>query len=161
MHVGVGHNQGQVYCKKSERANGLFWPPLQGGIRRGKLFVVVLMVHGGTYIAVFDLPEWCRIEVGKLGRFWFRPGVYLYVGSAQRNLSARLERHARREKPLRWHIDYLSTKANMFGAMIVPGPRERECELAMELGQMYKLAVPRFGASDCRCRGHLFYTREL
>ena len=119
------------------------------------------MVCTGTYIAVFDLPEPCRIEVGKLGCFSFRPGVYLYVGSAQRNLPARIERHARREKPLRWHIDYLSTKANMFGAMIVPGPRERECELARELGDIYELAVPRFGASDCQCAGHLFFTREL
>ena len=49
----------------------------------------------------------------------------------------------------------------MVGAMIVPGPRERECELAGELRHMYELAVPGFGASDCGCVGHLFYTREL
>ena len=119
------------------------------------------MVQRGTYIAVFDLTTRCRIQIGKLGCSWFQPGLYLYVGSAQRNLSPRIERHARREKPLRWHIDYLSTKANMLGAMIVPGPRERECELARELGGIYELAVPRFGASDCQCAGHLFYAQEL
>lgn len=118
-------------------------------------------MQGGTYIAVFRLPGLRRIQVGRLGCFWFQPGLYFYVGSAQRNLSARLGRHARSAKPLRWHIDYLSTKVQMIGTMIVPGSRERECELARELGHIYELAVPGFGASDCRCGGHLFYAREL
>jgi sugar fermentation stimulation protein A len=119
------------------------------------------MLAGGTYIAVFALSRRRRIQVGRLGFFRFERGLYLYVGSAQRNLSARLARHARRAKPLRWHIDYLSTKAAMIGAMIVPGPLERECELARELGGMYELVMPGFGASDCGCGGHLFYAREL
>lgn len=119
------------------------------------------MLQGGTYIAVFSLLGRRRIQVGKLGCFWFEPGLYLYVGSAQRNLCARLERHSRREKPLRWHVDYLSVQAKMLGAMLVPGSRERECELARELGQVYELAVPGFGASDCRCGGHLFCTEDL
>jgi sugar fermentation stimulation protein A len=115
------------------------------------------MVQGGAYIAVFDLPERRLLQVGRLGCFPFAPGLYLYVGTAQRNLDARLERHAREEKPLRWHIDYLSTQADMLGTMVVPGPRERECELARELAQSYERPVPGFGASDCRCKGHLFY----
>ena len=119
------------------------------------------MLENGTYIAVFTLAQRRRLRVGQLGCFDFEPGVYLYVGSAQRNLPARLKRHDRRIKPLRWHIDYLSTQAAMIGVMIVPGPRERECELAKELSDMYELAVPGFGASDCRCGGHLFYTQEL
>jgi sugar fermentation stimulation protein A len=119
------------------------------------------MLASGTYIAVFALSRRCRIQVGRLGCFWFEPGLYLYVGSAQRNLSARLVRHARRVKPLRWHIDYLSTTAAMIGAMVVPGPRERECELARQLKHMCELIVPGFGASDCRCGGHLFYTLQL
>jgi sugar fermentation stimulation protein A len=118
-------------------------------------------MRGGTYIAVFALSRERRIQVGKLGCFWFEPGLYFYAGSAQRSLSARLERHGRRSKPLHWHIDYLSAEAAMIGAMMVPGPRERECELAEELSHTYKLAVPGFGASDCRCGGHLFYTPRL
>jgi sugar fermentation stimulation protein A len=116
---------------------------------------------GGTYIVVFRLAERRHIRVGRLGCFSFKPGVYLYVGSAQRNLSARIERHGRKNKRLRWHIDYLSTKAVMIGAMVVPGPRERECELAGELRHMYEQAVPGFGASDCGCGGHLFYAPGL
>jgi sugar fermentation stimulation protein A len=118
-------------------------------------------MESGTYIAVFALPSQRRIQVGKLGSFWFQQGLYLYAGSAQRNLSARLERHARREKPMRWHIDYLSTQARMVGAIVVPGARDRECELAGELGCLYEMTVRGFGDSDCGCGGHLFYSPRL
>ena len=48
-------------------------------------------------------------QIGRLGRFDFPAGRYLYTGSARRNMAARLTRHLQREKPLRWHIDYLLT----------------------------------------------------
>jgi Uri superfamily endonuclease len=119
------------------------------------------MSDSGVYIAIFYLPGPRSISVGKLGRINFRPGLYFYVGSAQRNLSARLRRHSRQDKPLRWHIDYLSAKAEMLGVITVAGPRERECRLAKRLGRMFELAAPGFGASDCRCAGHLFYAPQL
>jgi len=114
-------------------------------------------MDSGLYIAVFRLAGDRRIRVGRLGRFTFRRGVYLYVGSAQRGLSARLARHARRDKPRRWHIDYLSTAATMLGAILVPGGRDGECRLAAEVARLYPRCVRGFGASDCRCAGHLFY----
>ena len=43
----------------------------------------------------------------------------------------------------------------------IPGQRKHECEVAKELGKMFELAIPGFGASDCRCVGHLFYALEL
>jgi len=116
---------------------------------------------GGVYIAVFCLAEARDISVGKLGRFGFRQGVYFYAGSAQHNLSARLERHGKKSKPLRWHIDYLSVRAEMLGAITISAPRRRECELAKELAGVFELAAPGFGASDCRCGGHLFYAPQL
>ncbi len=119
------------------------------------------MTQGSVYIAVFYLAQGQYISVGQLGRLWFQSGIYFYVGSAQRNWSARLARHSRKDKPLRWHIDYLSVRADMMGAIMVPGKRTRECELAQELSQIYKLAVPGFGSSDCRCGGHLFYAVAL
>ena len=70
----------------------------------------------GIYVAVFHLPQPRSIKVGALGLVRFKAGIYAYVGSAQKNLTARLQRHARHRKPLRWHIDYLSTKATMVGA---------------------------------------------
>ena len=115
----------------------------------------------GVYIAVFYLAEARDISVGRLGRFRFRAGVYFYAGSAQRNLSARLERHGRKSKPLRWHVDYISVRAEMLGAIVVAGPRQHECELAKGLADMFERAAPRFGASDCQCAGHLFYAPQL
>jgi len=110
------------------------------------------------YIAVFVLAAGRHITVGRLGRRFFRQGMYLYVGSARRNLAARLARHARKNKPLHWHIDYLSARADMLGVVLVYGPNQSECRLAEELAQLYQLAIPGFGSSDCRCPGHLFYT---
>lgn len=107
------------------------------------------------------MPRDRLIRVGQLGQLHFRKGVYFYVGSGQRNLSKRLERHSRKEKTLHWHIDYLSSQAEMIGAITIDGPRELECRLAKKLGSMFELAVPGFGASDCRCKGHLFYTEQL
>ena len=117
-------------------------------------------MDSGVYIAIFRLDKACHIKVGSLGRLAFQKGLYFYVGSAQKNMSARLARHARQDKVLRWHIDYLSVQAELLGAIMIQGGREHECELAGELGRMYELAVPGFGSSDCRCGGHLFYAQE-
>lgn len=118
-------------------------------------------LDSGVYIAVFFMPLGRTIEIGRLGKFHFHQGIYFYTGSAQRNLSARLERHSRKKKALHWHIDYLSVKAEMLGAITTPGQRKHECGIAKELGKMFELAVPGFGASDCRCAGHLFYAQQL
>jgi len=115
-------------------------------------------MDSGLYIAVFHLDKRRKLRIGKLGTFTFQPGYYFYVGSAKKNLSARLERHSLKVKPLRWHIDYLSVKADMLGAITVNNENVHECELAKELGKLYKLAVPCFGSSDCGCGGHLFYS---
>ena len=125
------------------------------------MLIGIANLDAGVYIAVFYMPRGRTIRVGRLGRFRFCQGVYFYVGSAQRNLSARIERHNRKKKKLRWHIDYLSAKSEMLGAITIPGPRELECQLVKKLGGIFELVVSGFGASDCRCAGHLFYEREL
>ena len=118
-------------------------------------------LDGGVYIAVFYTPKDLDIQIGRFGRFYFRRGVYFYAGSDQRNLSTRIERHNRKKKTLHWHIDYLSSGMEMLGAITITGPRELECQLAKKLSGMFELAVPGFGASDCRCGGHLFYVKDL
>jgi len=65
----------------------------------------------GTYALILHLSKKLeRIEIGKLGRFAFDAGFYVYVGSAfgPGGLKARLQRHLRTDKPLHWHIDLLS-----------------------------------------------------
>ena len=115
----------------------------------------------GLYIAVFYLPQQQRISVGQLAQFVFNRGYYFYVGSAQKNLSARLERHSKKKKPLRWHIDYLSVKTDMLGAVVIPKSKAYECKIAKKLGNLFKRPVDVFGASDCSCPGHLFYVKDL
>lgn len=114
-------------------------------------------MDAGVYLAIFFLPKSRSITIGRLGSFHLVRGYYLYVGSAQKNLRARLDRHARRAKPLRGHIDYLSVHAALCGALMLEAEKDLECRLAAALAQRYGRAIPHFGASDCRCGGHLFY----
>ncbi|GEM_PF-1031858 len=99
--------------------------------------------------------------VGRLGRLEFRPGFYLYVGSARKNVLKRVKRHMRATKRIHWHIDYLTTGSGRMkpvDAYIFHG--EFECEIAQFLSRM--LATIRgFGSSDCRCKGHLFYAGRM
>jgi len=118
---------------------------------------MMFSMNSGVYLAIFRLSRTRTIAIGRLGRFTFQRGHYLYVGSAQRNLQARLARHGRRRKPKRWHIDYLSAKAPLVGALVLRGPKSWECRLAAILAKRYLRPIARFGASDCRCGGHLFY----
>lgn len=114
-------------------------------------------VDGGIYLVIFQLERSQTITIGRLGRSPFRAGHYLYVGSAQRNMRSRLARHARRRKPLRWHIDYLAARARFVGAlMMIGGDKSLECRLAGVLAKHHPRVVPGFGSSDCRCGGHLF-----
>ena len=95
-----------------------------------------------------------RIAIGQLGCFDFPAGCYVYTGSARRNFEARIARHLRKEKTLRWHIDYLLAAP---GIQVERVRRSAlpECELNRRAGG--QLAIPGFGASDCRaaCGSHL------
>lgn len=129
-------------------------------LRTAEIHIECFM-DSGIYIVILYLPKMVNIAVGKLGTFNFKEGFYFYIGSSQKNLSARLERHSKKKKALHWHIDYLSAKAEMLGAISIPAPRELECRLAKTLSNNFELAAPGFGASDCRCGGHLFYTKDF
>lgn len=83
------------------------------------------------------------------------PGRYIYCGSARGpgGLRARLSRHMRRGKPMRWHVDQLTEAGRVLGAWVFEGGDE--CALVRALSH---LPVPRpgFGSSDCRaCVSHL------
>ena len=104
------------------------------------------------------VPRSRRIACGALGRLSLRSGYYVYAGSAMGGLRARLARHQRSEKRLRWHIDYLlhDPGARLLESLPFPGRRRLECALARELAALAEEEIPRFGSSDCRCRSHLF-----
>lgn len=98
------------------------------------------------------------ITIGKLGCFHFSKGYYVYVGSAKRNIQARVDRHIQMEKKKRWHIDYLRPYLQIEGVQTYPG-NEGECELFRRLMQENAGSMPvkGFGSSDCSCFSHLFY----
>ena len=70
-------------------------------------------MDGGIYNLIINLQSDTFIHVGKLGGFLFKKGYYVYTGSARKGLKARIERHARKEKTLHWHIDYLLDSATI------------------------------------------------
>ncbi len=111
----------------------------------------------GVYVLVIQLDRPAEVEVGKLGMLRFAPGTYAYVGSAMRGIEARVRRHLRKEKRLRWHIDYLlaSPAARVAEVYVRETPERLECEVADALAAECQV-VPGFGSSDCRCKGHLF-----
>jgi Uri superfamily endonuclease len=99
--------------------------------------------------------------VGKLGVLEAQPGYYLYVGSAlgPGGLAARVGRHFRCEKPLRWHVDYLRAAAQIEEVWYATGKSHRECRWVGVLNSLPGASVPLvgFGASDCGCQSHLYF----
>lgn len=95
-----------------------------------------------------------HLAIGRLGEFDFPPGRYVYTGSAKRNLEARVARHLRPVKALRWHIDYL---LNSRAASVVEVVRSRRSECGLNRAVRGRVLCVGFGASDCRagCGAHL------
>ncbi len=103
------------------------------------------------------------IDIGRRGALPLEPGHYVYVGSAfgPGGLAARIRRHLRTEKSLRWHIDYLRARTVFKGAWFSTDTRRLEHRWAGILAGMRGMRpVPRFGASDCGCATHLFHARR-
>ena len=115
----------------------------------------------GTYLLLARLSHAVTIRVGKLGTFDFGGGWYAYAGSAlgPGGLQARLARHARAEKRLHWHVDYLLQHAVLQATWQAACPQRLECKWAAAMLDLpgAQAPVPGFGASDCRCATHLVY----
>lgn len=113
----------------------------------------------GSYILILRLRKAREISIGKLGSFRFNKGYYLYVGSAERGLSKRIERHKKKRKKFFWHIDYLRAQAIFDEAILFHTSQNLECKLASKLKEFADWSVPDFGSSDCHCESHLFATK--
>jgi Uri superfamily endonuclease len=116
--------------------------------------VAVVPTSETTYQLLIDVPRNLRVTIGRLGTFAFRAGRYVYTGSAKRHLDARIARHLRQEKTLRWHVDYLLAAR---GVRVVGVRRSRRSECALNRATGGSIPVAGFGASDCRagCGAHL------
>ena len=117
---------------------------------------MVLNILKGAYALLISHDKDEEIRVGSLGSIHFPKGHYLYIGSAMNGIEGRVRRHLRREKKVHWHIDYLLSYANIATVYFLEGQKGMECSLARQCKKGF-LAIPRFGSSDCTCKGHLFY----
>ena len=104
--------------------------------------------------------------MGALGKHLFPDGLYLYTGSAQRNLRQRLRRHlsgpSGAAKKFHWHIDYLLAHAHVRHVWAFAAPKEWECRLGGNMARIEGVRVPLngFGSSDCDCETHLYYLQK-
>ncbi len=139
-------------------------------------------VDRGVYQLHIYLPRATTIEVGRWGTFRFPAGWYVYTGSAMGGLEARVRRHLRREKKLKWHVDYLLQHAEVHRVVTIlvcsQARNAVECRTnatSLRCVAHYeprlecawnertltqpgaKVIVERFGSSDCRCASHLIY----
>jgi len=115
--------------------------------------------ESGSYALLLYLSQETSIGIGRLGLLAFSAGYYVYVGSAMRCLHARIRRHLRTDKKMRWHIDYLRRQAVPVEVWIMPSPDRLECRWARSVAAMSGAldSTRGFGSSDCSCRTHLLY----
>ncbi len=112
---------------------------------------------GGAYVLVIDTGKAVSMKIrGRANRL--PPGRYLYCGSAwgPGGIRARVGRHLKKGKSLRWHIDRLTVKGQIRNVIVAPGGSE--CALFENLFALpgAEVPIPGFGSTDCRrCPSHL------
>ncbi len=112
----------------------------------------------GAYLLLIELGSPLALEVASLPRVVLPAGRYGYCGSAYGpgGLKARIGRHLRADKALRWHVDHLTAAGRIVDFRAVPGGCE--CDLLDRLLEApgASVPIPGFGATDCRrCPAHL------
>jgi Uri superfamily endonuclease len=113
----------------------------------------------GIYALIVKLDEDKKIKIGKLGSIDFKRGYYTYIGSALSSLEGRINRHLRKDKKIRWHIDYLLNEAQVVEILFFETEQKLECYYSKKIRKNLPV-IKNFGSSDCSCEGHLFYSEE-
>lgn len=122
-------------------------------------------VNKGIYILEIHAEIPFDVSIKKFRERKFKDGYYYYVGSAQKNLKQRLNRHVKKEKTIHWHIDHItSINTNKIGHIFLLKEAEKdlECELAncFEKKMQLDSSIKNFGNSDRNCSStHLFYSK--
>ena len=117
----------------------------------------------GIYILELFAEKDFSISAKKFMKVTFPKGYYYYIGSAQKNLKSRLERHLRKEKIIHWHIDHLTShkSLNITNTFIIPeAVKNIEAKIANNFVDYFdaQIIVNGFGNSDTKeTKTHLFY----
>jgi Uri superfamily endonuclease len=115
----------------------------------------------GTYQLQIFVQSGFSISVGAIGIVKFKPGKYIYTGRASKNLKQRVIRHCKKDKQIRWHIDYLTSSPDVIvqSVTIISQDPNKECEVNQAIEKLAGSVIPKngFGSSDCRsgCKSHL------
>jgi Uri superfamily endonuclease len=116
----------------------------------------------GTYCLLLKIETPASLTIGRLGTTDFAAGWYAYVGSAfgAGGLRGRLAHHLRTVTKPHWHIDYLRQSAVIGEIWYLADTTVHEHQWAHVLETTPEVSIPlrRFGASDCQCSSHLFYS---
>lgn len=112
------------------------------------------------YAIFLKIDEDIDLSVGKHGEFHFPKGMYVYIGSAKRNLVKRLERHISIDKKKRWHFDYIRPYGTII-KIITYDERLTECELAQNFLEKGKVIARKMGSTDCSCSTHFIYLGDI
>ena len=117
----------------------------------------------GTYSLILKLENDQHIEIGKLGKFLFKKGYYVYSGSALGGFG-RVKYQLKKNKNKRWHIDYLLDNAKIIKIFLSEVEKNYEHEVSKSLSNSKnaEVLVRGFGSSDCKegCPSHLIYFSE-
>ncbi|MCP5367575.1 MAG: GIY-YIG nuclease family protein [Hyphomicrobiales bacterium] len=116
-----------------------------------------LPAAAGAYALVLELVRPLAVTLPGRPPVDLEPGWYLYAGSANGpgGIRARVGRHLRGGKTVRWHVDRLTNSAGVAAVAAFPGGSE--CAVAAALRQSgAPVPAPGFGSTDCRqCPSHL------
>ena len=116
----------------------------------------------GAYVLLIRLATQLDLDISAFSGKSLLPGLYAYCGSAYGpgGIRARVSRHLRNDKPMRWHVDRLTAAGRVEQVGIRIGGRE--CDLVGEFLTRGSLAeLPGFGSSDCRtCPAHLLSLQD-
>ncbi|RLF04954.1 MAG: GIY-YIG nuclease family protein [Thermoprotei archaeon] len=121
---------------------------------------LAILPENGVYTIIISLRTDTEVHVGSLGIIKMEKGFYAYTGSGlgRRALSlrGRVLRHLKRDKRLKWHIDYLTSNdmARIIGVVASEAEKSFECKVASHLNEVTRY-IKRFGCSDCKCVSHL------
>ncbi len=115
-----------------------------------------------SYVLVINVLKRIVTSIKSLGTVTFEPGTYIYIGSANvKNPLARVLRHFRKDKKIKWHIDYLTTapEVRIQVAITCYGLAEDSIYEVMLKQPYVSVALRKFGSTDRR--GHLTHLFKL
>jgi len=122
------------------------------------------LFDNGSYSIIYFLEKKIKVFIPRFGTKEFTAGFYVYSGSGKKNLLKRVERHLKKEKKLKWHIDYFSSQRFVTPKEIFLFKDKTECENNLffkRIGGV--IVIPGFGSSDCKnkCGTHFLYFNKM